>query len=214
MQRDWPAPDTSCDRCVALTFDDGPGRYTTRLLDALRARGARATFFVVGEMVAAPGGAARLRRIAREGHELGNHSWTHTQLTTLPRRLIARELQRTGDVVRYATGVRMHLMRPPYGSTDRRVAAESRRRGLAQILWNVDTYDWRDRVPKVVARRAARAKPGSVVLLHDIHRTTVKAVPRVLDALTRKGYRLVTVSELYGSAPEPGRRYRRAHPDQ
>lgn len=207
MQPDRPARDERCVRCVALTFDDGPGEDTGKLLDMLREHGARATFFVVGQMAAAPGGAALLRRIAREGHEIGNHSWTHAQLTALSQHGIAQELQRTGDLVRFATGVRMHLMRPPYGSTDSRVAAESRRRGLAQILWNIDTYDWRDRVPSIVAKRASRAKPGSVVLMHDIHRTTVKAVPRVLEALTRKGYRLVTVSELYGKRPKPGKRY-------
>ncbi|MFC5816008.1 polysaccharide deacetylase family protein [Nonomuraea harbinensis] len=212
MQRDWPARPTECGRCVALTFDDGPGADTGRLLRVLREHDARATFFVVGQMVAAPGGAALLRRITGEGHELGNHSWTHTELTTLPRRLIAQELQRTGDLVRSVTGVRMHLMRPPYGSTDRTVAEESRRRGLAQILWNVDTHDWRDRVPAVVAKRAVRAGPGSVVLLHDIHRTTVDAVPRIIETLTRKGYRLVTVSELYEKPPEPGRRYLAAEP--
>ncbi|MFG1945132.1 polysaccharide deacetylase family protein [Nonomuraea sp. NPDC048826] len=212
MQPDWPDPD--CGRCVALTFDDGPGDDTARLLDTLREYGARATFFVVGRMVAAPGGHARLRRIVADGHELGNHSWTHTELTTLPPRLIAQELQRTGDLVRSLTGVRMHLMRPPYGSTDRRVAAESRQRGLAQILWSVDTYDWRDRVSSVVARRAAQAKAGSVVLMHDIHRSTVDAVPRILETLTRKGFRLVTVSELYRTPPRPGRRYREADPER
>ncbi|MDA0637687.1 polysaccharide deacetylase family protein [Nonomuraea sp. MCN248] len=215
MQRDWPPPAvTGCRRCVALTFDDGPGAETDRLLTMLREHGARATFFVVGQMAQAPGGAARLRRIVAEGHELGNHSWSHAELPTLPRPLIARELQRTGDLVRALTGVRMRLMRPPYGSTDDRVAAESRERGLAQILWSVDTYDWRDRVSSVVARRASRARPGAVVLLHDIHRTTVDAVPRILDTLTRKGFRMVTVSELYRTPPRPGRRYRQAPPER
>ncbi|MGN9784208.1 polysaccharide deacetylase family protein [Nonomuraea sp. ZG12] len=210
MQPDWPEPRRlDCDRtgCVALTFDDGPGRHTGRLLDVLRAREVKATFFVVGEMVAAGRGAERVRQMVADGHELGNHSWSHRQLTTLPKHRIRRQLQRTDQVVRALTGVRMRLMRPPYGSTDRRVAALTRRRGQAQILWNVDTFDWRDRVPAVVARRGAKAEPGSIVLMHDIHRTTVKAIPDLLDRLTRKGYAFATVSELYGRWPKPGKKY-------
>ncbi|WP_336206057.1 polysaccharide deacetylase family protein [Nonomuraea sp. LPB2021202275-12-8] len=209
MQPDWPEPRVDCRQtgCVALTFDDGPGRYTGKLLDMLRRRDVKATFFVVGEMAAAERGPEHLRQMVRDGHQLGNHSWSHKQLTTLPKRAIRRQLRRTDDLVRQETGVRMRVMRPPYGSTDRRVAALTRRRGQAQILWNVDTFDWRDRVPAVVARRGARAGRGAVVLMHDIHRTTVKAVPELIDRLTRKGYAFATVTELYGRRPEPGRRY-------
>jgi peptidoglycan-N-acetylglucosamine deacetylase len=101
--------------------------------------------------------------------------------------------------------VRMSVMRPPYGGTDERVAAATRRMGLAQILWHVDTLDWRDRVAKKVARRAGRARPGSIVLMHDTRRTTVDAVPEMLDTLAGKGYTFVTVSELYGKTPPPGK---------
>ncbi|MBB6351498.1 peptidoglycan/xylan/chitin deacetylase (PgdA/CDA1 family) [Nonomuraea muscovyensis] len=199
MQPGWPAPAPDCrrDRCVALTFDDGPGPHTGRLLDLLRARRARATFFVVGHMVAA-GRAGLVRRIAQEGHELGNHTWSHAALTALPDDRLRRELLRTGDLVRRLTGVRMRVMRPPYGMTDGRVARETRRQGMAQILWDVDTRDWRDRDPADVTRRAARASPGSVVLMHDLHRATVRAMTGVLDRLSRRGYRFVTVSELAG----------------
>ncbi|MDF2705606.1 MAG: chitin deacetylase [Nonomuraea muscovyensis] len=147
MQPGWPAPAPDCrrDRCVALTFDDGPGPHTGRLLDRLR-----------------------------------------------------RELLRTGDLVRRLTGVRIRVMRPPYGMTDGRVARETRRQGMAQILWDVDTRDWRDRDPADVTRRAARASPGSVVLRHDLHRATVRAMTGVLDRLSRRGYRFVTVSEPAG----------------
>lgn len=206
MRPQWPSagrPD--CDRlkCVALTFDDGPGRYTARLLRVLRERGARATFFLVGQMVATGRGADQVRRMVYDGHELGNHSWSHRQLTTVSKHRMRRELRRTDDLVRRVTGVRMRVMRPPYGSTDRRVAAQTRRNGQAQVLWNVDTFDWRDREPSVVVRRGSRVEPGSVVLMHDIHRTTVEAVPRLLDRLSRKGYIFVTVTELYGTPPEP-----------
>ncbi|MEO3887629.1 polysaccharide deacetylase family protein [Nonomuraea sp. B5E05] len=210
MQADWPRHvDCASAKCVALTFDDGPGKHTGRLLDLLNERHVRATFFVVGEMVAA-GGRRAVQRIAADGHELGNHSWSHQALSELTRKELHRELRHTGRLVRRLTGVRMRVMRPPYGLTDRHVAAEARRAGMAQILWNLDTFDWRDRTPEVVVRRAGRATPGSIILMHDIHRTTVKAVPALLDALARKGFTFVTVSELYGDrSPAPGRKYMR-----
>ncbi|GAA2661932.1 hypothetical protein GCM10010412_035250 [Nonomuraea recticatena] len=210
VQPDWPRPtepvDCTRSKCVALTFDDGPGDHTRRLLDLLDEREVKATFFVVGRMVAADRH-HNLRRMVEDGHELGNHSWSHAQLTALPMDGIRHELLRTQNLVEKITGVRMRVMRPPYGATDGRVAAETRRERLAQILWNVDTFDWRDRVPSMVARRAARATKGSIVLLHDIHRTTVQAVPHLIDTLAKRDYRFVTVSELYGGTPDPGRKY-------
>ncbi|MEU7892582.1 polysaccharide deacetylase family protein [Nonomuraea sp. NPDC049152] len=210
VQPGWPRPSLTADcrkvKCVALTFDDGPGDYTQWLLDELDDLGVKATFFVVGQMVAADRHHT-LPRMVAEGHELGNHSWSHAELPRLSDVGIARELGRTQELVQKITGVRMGVMRPPYGSTNARVAAESRRLGLAQILWSVDTLDWRDRVATIVARRASRATRGSIVLMHDIHRTTVEAVPHLVDALSDKGYRFVTVSELYGKPPAPGRKY-------
>lgn len=209
MQRDWPVePRVDCKKvkCVALTFDDGPGPYTARLLHMLRKYGAKATFFVVGQMVAADR-ERTLIRIVEDGHELGNHTWSHPDLTAVPGDVLHHQFRRTQDLVERLTGLRMTLMRPPYGSTDGRVAAETRREGLAQILWNVDTLDWLDRSAPIVARRAAQAKPGSIVLMHDIHHTTVDAVPKILDVLAHKGYTFVTVSELYGKPPAPGRKY-------
>ncbi|WP_219462577.1 polysaccharide deacetylase family protein [Nonomuraea rhizosphaerae] len=210
MQPGWPRArriDCAHLKCVALTFDDGPGDYTDGLLDLLRDRGVRATFFVVGQMVAADKGGHCTRRIVAEGHEIGNHSWSHLSLPELSDHALRFQLKHTGDLVESLTGVRMRVMRPPYGATSRRVAAEARREGLAQILWSVDTLDWRDRVPAVVTRRAGRAGVGAIVLMHDIHRTTVEAVPGLLDLLAKKGYTLVTISELYGRTPAPGRMY-------
>ncbi|MGJ6962157.1 polysaccharide deacetylase family protein [Streptosporangium sp. G11] len=193
-------------KCVALTFDDGPGAYTGPLLDILAGHRARATFFVVGRMVSGSG-VGILRRMVAEGHELGNHTWAHPRLPLLSQAGIREELGRTQWIVKQVTGVTMILMRPPYGLTDDRVAAESRQLGLAQIMWDVDTLDWRDQDSEIVAQRGAEAEPGSVVLMHDIHATTVQAVPRLLDRLAARGFRFVTLSELYGGRPEPGRKY-------
>ncbi|GAA3418594.1 polysaccharide deacetylase family protein [Streptosporangium vulgare] len=115
---------------MALTFDDGPGAYTESLLDILAGYRARATFFVVGRMVLGDG-ENTLRRMVAEGHELGNHTWDHPQLPLLSQAAIREELGRTQWLVKQATGVTMILMRPPYGLTDSRVAAESRHLGLA-----------------------------------------------------------------------------------
>ncbi|MFI6919702.1 polysaccharide deacetylase family protein [Nonomuraea spiralis] len=210
QQADWPRRrryDCGRIKCVALTFDDGPGPYTGKLLDLLHKREVRATFFVLGQMVAADPGGRFTRRIVDEGHEIGNHSWSHPALTGLSPEGVRHELGQTEELVRRLTGVRMRMMRPPYGSTDDRVAAETRREGLAQILWDVDTLDWLHRRPEAVVRAAATAKAGSIVLMHDIHPTTVEAVPKVLDTLSRKGFTFVTVSELYGRTPAPGRTY-------
>ncbi|MGN9838963.1 polysaccharide deacetylase family protein [Nonomuraea sp. H19] len=210
LQAGWPRSrkfDCARIKCVALTFDDGPGEHTDRLLDMLSQRAARATFFVIGQMVAADEGGHTVRRIVAEGHEIANHSWSHPPLAELPREAVRRELADTQKIVEQITGIRMRMMRPPFGSTDDGVAAVTRSEGLAQIMWNVDTFDWRDRAASRVVHRASEAKPGSIVLLHDIHRSTVDAVPEVLDRLSRKGYTFVTVSELYGKTLAAGRTY-------
>jgi peptidoglycan/xylan/chitin deacetylase (PgdA/CDA1 family) len=142
--------------------------------------------------------------MVEEGHEVGNHSWSHPDLTTLPTWEVRAQVRRTQQAVQDVTGVAPALFRPPYGAVDERVANAV---DMPLILWSVDTLDWLHRVPAAVARRAGEAKPGSIVLMHDIHRTTVEAVPAILDFLARKGFTFVTVSELYGRTPSPGRTY-------
>ncbi|MFC4533576.1 polysaccharide deacetylase family protein [Sphaerisporangium dianthi] len=194
-------------KCVALTFDDGPFDYTGTVLDTLARHNARATFFVVGQMVT-PLTSPLLRRMVAEGHQLGNHSWDHPPLTSLSHDTLRAQLERTQQAVRSVTGITMRLMRPPYGATDGKVAEETGKAGLAQIMWDLDTLDWRDRNSALVARRASAARPGSVVLLHDIHKTTMEALPHLLADLSAKGYTFVTVSELYGARElVPGKRY-------
>ncbi|MDH2427578.1 polysaccharide deacetylase family protein [Sphaerisporangium sp. TRM90804] len=193
-------------KCVALTFDDGPYDHTGAVLDTLARYGARATFFVVGQMVT-PQSTHYLRRMVSEGHEIGNHSWDHPALPSLAGDGVRDQLGRTQRAVRAATGVTMRLFRPPYGATDGKVAEQAARAGLAQIMWDVDTMDWRDRDTSLVTRRASAAGSGSVVLMHDIHKTTADAVPGLLRDLAARGYAFVTVSELYGADLVPGRSY-------
>ncbi|MER7368558.1 polysaccharide deacetylase family protein [Nonomuraea wenchangensis] len=184
-------------KCVALTFDDGPGPYTDTLLRHLAAHQAPATFFVVGQNVAAY--PSVLRRTAAAGHEIGNHTWSHQDLTKLSAAAVRTELARTDEAVKAAVGFVPALVRPPYGAFDNTLRVRIKR---PLVLWSVDTLDWLHRDSARVARVAIRsARPGGIILFHDIHPTTVKAVPRVLKALSRKGYTFVTVSQLFDGHP-------------
>lgn len=188
--------DCRIERCVALTFDDGPGLYTDKLLKALADAGARATFFVLGDVSAARPTA--LRKIAAGGHEIATHTWDHRALPSLTDAQVRSELTRSADVIEKITGTRPDLMRPPYGSLSSRVVGILGAREWPIILWSLDPEDWKDRNADTVYRRVlAGTQPGEIVLLHDIHATTVAAVPRILAALADRGYTFVTVSELY-----------------
>lgn len=190
------AVDCRVQKCVAITFDDGPGLYTDKLLRALDDADARATFFVLGEVSAAR--PTSLRKIAAAGHEIGTHTWDHRALPTLTDAQIRSELSRSADVIEKITGTRPGLMRPPYGSLSARATGILGAREWPIILWDVDPADWKDRNADIVFKRVlSMTAPGSIVLLHDIHASTVAAVPRILAALADRGYRFVTVSELY-----------------
>ncbi|MEV4088920.1 polysaccharide deacetylase family protein [Nonomuraea fuscirosea] len=184
-------------KCVALTFDDGPGRYTDALLRHLAKHRARATFFVVGQNVAASPGI--VRRTYAAGHEIGSHTWSHPDLTKLSAVRVRSQLARTDQAIKAVIGVRPKLVRPPYGAFNAAVRHQTRR---PIVMWSLDTLDWRLRDSAKVARKALKSvRPGSVILFHDIHPSTVRAMPRILRSLSKRGYRFVTVSQLYGGRP-------------
>ncbi|RFU42907.1 polysaccharide deacetylase family protein [Actinomadura logoneensis] len=194
--------DCAVARCVALTFDDGPGPDTPRLLDELARADVRATFFVVGSSASAR--PEVLRRAVREGHEIGDHTRDHRDLTRLTPIQVHTELQQTQDAVRKITGRAPALLRPPYGASNGVVADVARSLGLVQSPGTVDTLDWRDRDASAVAARAvAGARPGAVIVMRDVFGPTVDAVPRIAARLKAEGYTLVTVSELL-AAGRPG----------
>ena len=201
-----PAPaSTTGNKVIALTFDDGPGPYTAQLLDILDKHGAKATFFLIGSKVSSQ--ANVVRSIHARGHQLGNHSWSHPELPKLPVDQIAGEIDRTNDVIKQATGVTPAILRPPYGAVNGLVLEQLRLRGMSSILWSVDTRDWADRNSDIVCSRAvAGARPGAVILMHDIHQTSVGAVPCILSALKQQGYSFVTVQGLLGNTT-PGAGY-------
>ncbi len=182
---------------IAMTFDDGPSAtLTPKLLDLLAAHHIKATFFVIGENVAEH--PEIVERATREGHEIANHSWSHPNFGKMSDEGVRRQLSRTDDAIKNATGVRPTLLRPPYGS----ITARQKRWihdefGYQIILWDVDPYDWKRPGPSVVCNRILKeTRPGSIVLSHDIHSGTIEAMPSTFDQLQAKGFKFVTVSEL------------------
>ncbi|CAN5652064.1 hypothetical protein BH09VER1_BH09VER1_52900 [soil metagenome] len=182
---------------IAMTFDDGPSaKDTPRLLDMLKARNIKVTFFVLGEMVQQS--PDLLKRMAAEGHEIANHSWNHPQLTKLNAEGLRKQLGNTSDEIEQVTGKRPTLMRPPYGATNAALTKTiNEQYGMKVILWSVDPLDWKVRnADHVYSEIMKQTQQGGIILSHDIHPTTVDAMPRTLDALLAKGYKFVTVSEL------------------
>ena len=182
---------------IALTFDDGPhATLTPKLLDILKEKGVKVTFFVLGECVAA--NPAVLERAAAEGHEIGNHSWDHKSFTKGGGAGVAAEINQTNAAIESATGRKPTLVRPPYGATNAAITKRLNEEfGLKVIMWDVDPLDWKNRNSAHVQAEILKfAKPGSIVLSHDIHPTTIVAMAETIDALKEKGFKFVTVSEL------------------
>ncbi|MCB1389228.1 MAG: polysaccharide deacetylase family protein [Rhodobacteraceae bacterium] len=182
---------------LALTFDDGPHPQNTPwLLDILAQYRARATFYVIGQ------NARRypeiMRRIVAEGHEIGNHSYTHPMLSHLGDQGVLREIDRTQQVVWDTVGAVPVTMRPPYGAfSTRQMHMLFDQRNLSTVVWSVDPQDWRRPGVSVVADRMVRgARPGAVILAHDIHGPTIRAVPAALDGILARGLQPVTMSDL------------------
>ena len=181
---------------IALSFDDGPGEYTDRLLDILAENRAKATFFVVGNMI--DGREDTLKRIAASGHEIGGHSWDHRQLTALDSDSITKQIMLTRAKIYDVTGLDSAIMRPPYGSYNDNLRFTSAQLGLALINWSVDSQDWKNNDANSVYKTImGNAKAGSIILCNELNEGTVDAMERVIPALIEKGYQLVTVSELF-----------------
>ncbi len=178
--------------CVALTFDDGPSFYTEGLLDILKEHDVRATFFVLGTQVRIQ--SETVARMFREGHQIGNHTWDHPNLTNMPDDQIQEQLRLTDDLIAQLIGGPTPFLRPPYGAYNDRVLAAS---GLPIIFWSVDPLDWRDRDAAIVAARIMEAPVGAIILAHDIHKSTVDAVPAIIDAIRGRGIQFVTVTKLF-----------------
>ena len=193
-----PPVDCTRDKCVAFTFDDGPGPFTDRLLELLADAGAQATFFLIGNKVAADPAVAQ--RIAQAGMEIGNHTWEHPNMTTIPARYVPEQLSKAQPAIVAATGQTPTLWRPPGGLTDEGVNAQAAKAGLAGILWDVIPFDWINDSDTAATRYMlmTQIKPGSVVLFHDSYSSTVDLVEQFIPVLKANDYHLVTVSQLLG----------------
>lgn len=193
-------------KCIALTFDDGPGPYTAELQAVLQQRRVRSTFFLVGDRVTLT--PDLVAQGVAGGQEIGNHSSHHLDLTHLSRVHMASDLSATSRSIAAVTGRPPTLLRPPYGARNSSVDAVAAQLKMAEVLWDVDTLDWRYR-DAVHNRQAAvtPARRGSIILMHDIHRPSVDSVPGIIADLQHRGFTLVTVSELLGAPPVAGHRY-------
>lgn len=180
--------------CVALTFDDGPDPVTTpQVIDILRDAGAVATFFVEGRWADAYPGI--VQRIVFEGHAIGNHSWDHPRYTRTSMGEVASQAARTDRAILSAVGYAPALLRPPYGAYNGAVLEAIGDRTV--VAWSVDALDWLNKSPaRIVARIERDVRPGSIILMHDIHPTTVEALWPVIEAIRAKGLGFATVPDL------------------
>lgn len=186
----------TADPLVALTFDDGPHPgVTERILDLLREKEVKATFFVVGRMaVKSPD---LVKRMADEGHTVANHTFYHNNLTTLPPENMELEWKLCNDAIEGITGRRPRFGRPPGGQYNGEVLRATKRSGLTTALWTINTADYTGKTPQQILRRIERnLRCGAVILLHDGPLETVEALPEIIDFIRRKGYRLVSLDEV------------------
>lgn len=178
---------------VALTFDDGPNpSYTPLLLDGLKKRGVKASFFVIGEYVEMCPGI--VKRESDEGHLIGNHTYTHIQLTEENVDVFEKELLKTGALLEKITGKEVPFVRPPFGCWDKSLEEKW---NMLPVLWSVDPRDWCLDDPDEIARRVEETvQDGDIILLHDCYKSSVLAAFQIIDILQARGYAFVTVDEL------------------
>ena len=178
---------------VALTFDDGPHQTCTpALLNGLKQREVKATFFLMGENIA--GKEPLVQRMQAEGHLIGNHGYRHIQMTKEEAEQACADIEQTEKLIQSITGKRPEYLRPPYGDWNEQLEC---RVNLTTVLWNVDSLDWKfQNTDRIVRRVEKDVKDGDIILMHDIFPTSVEAALRIVDDLQKRGYEFVTVEEL------------------
>ena len=178
---------------AALTFDDGPdARYTGALLDGLRARNIKVSFFLLGEKVEQ--NPDLVRRMQEEGHLVGNHTYHHVQLDKLSDAKAREEILKTNNLIYETTGTYPQYMRPPFGAWKKNLEL---RVEMIPVFWTIDTLDWKvQNTEQIINTVEEKVKDGSIILMHDEYKTTVEAALRLADSLKEKGYELVKVDEL------------------
>lgn len=181
------------EKVVAITFDDGPGYKTTmKLLEGLRQRDVRATFFLVGEKIKER--TSVIEQMVNDGHLIGNHTYTHVQLDGINIDAALAEIKKTNDLIEEITGVKVEYIRPPYGIWNESLENVV---NLTPILWTVDSSDWNTQdVNQIVEYVVNEVESGDIILMHDIYETSVAAAFEIIDRLEKKGFVFVTVDEL------------------
>lgn len=180
-------------RTAALTFDDGPHPvWTPLLLDGLKERGVKATFFLMGENI--PGNEEIVERMVREGHLVGNHSYRHEQLTREGLEQVCQSFEKTGQMIEEIAGIRPEYARPPYGDWNEELECRTE---LTTVLWDVDSLDWSDKDRRRITDKVCREiEDGDIVLMHDIFQSSQEAALDIIDRLSADGWRFVTADEL------------------
>ena len=181
--------------CIALTFDDGPSTaYTPVLLDGLKERGVHATFFLIGKNIEQGDNADIVKRMYEEGHLIGNHTYSHVEITKLDDESAYKEISRTNELIEGITGARVEFMRPPFGSWQKELEARVQ---VIPVMWTVDPLDWAtENVDEIVNKVVTEVEENDMILLHDCYDSSVKAALRIIDLLQAEGYRFVTADEL------------------
>jgi peptidoglycan-N-acetylglucosamine deacetylase len=181
---------------VALTFDDGPSAFTAGVLNVLQQHGVHATFFCIGQQVQTR--PAIVREVSQAGNVIGNHSWSHPDLTKLAPNQVTWQLSTTSTAIQQATGISPTLFRPPYGALNAMVTRTAAQLGLSPVLWNIDTLDWtRPGVNAIVSSVLDHAVNGSIVLMHDgggDRSETIQALPQIISGLRARGFAFVTAT--------------------
>lgn len=180
---------------IAITFDDGPcEKWTTYLLDELKKRDVVATFFVVGKNAAR--NKELIYRMKKEGHMIGNHTYSHIEITSCSDNVVKEEIERTNSLIKEITQEDTIFLRPCYGKYDKKHSVED---DMMVVMWDIDPYDWRTTdVNKIVDNVLKNVAENKIILMHDIYESSVKAAVKIVDELTKRGYRFVTVDEILG----------------
>lgn len=178
---------------IALTFDDGPHPlYTPELLEGLKERDVRATFFLIGKNIS--GNEDIIKQMDQDGHLIGNHTWSHVKITDLNAEKACEEITKTSELVKSITGKNTEYIRPPFGSWDKDLECSF---VMFPVLWSVDPLDWTtSNTDQVVERVVSEAEENDIILLHDCYASSVEAALRIVDILKAEGYEFVTVDKL------------------
>lgn len=190
---DQPEADVRMVKQAALTFDDGPHeKFTPMLLDGLKDRGVKATFFLMGENI--QGKEEIVKRMKKEGHLIGSHSYRHQQLTKTKENMVLSAIQKNNELIASIVGETPRYLRPPYGDWNDRLENDV---NMTTVFWTVDSLDWKyQNTAKTVQKILKDTDDGDIILMHDIFQTSVEAALQVIDTLEKEGYTFVTVDEL------------------